>query len=96
MPSGVGRSGSAPAASSERTQRVQPERAAYKSAVNPPTGRYCARGSDVIWLSQSFADARASSYAYYAVTTRAARANPRVAAFVAWMMAEVQPQESES
>ena len=44
-------------------------------------------------LVRPFADARASSYAYYAVTTRAARANPRVAAFIAWMMAEVQPAE---
>jgi len=59
MPSGVGLSMSAPAATSDRTQRVQPERAAYTSAVNPPTGRYCARGSEVICESQSFAEARA-------------------------------------
>ena len=58
MPSGVGLSMSAPAASSERTQRVQPERAAYSSTVSPPTGRYCARGSAVICESQSLAEAR--------------------------------------
>jgi LysR family transcriptional regulator, glycine cleavage system transcriptional activator len=47
-------------------------------------------------LVRPFADARPSSYAYYAVTTRAARANPRVAAFIAWVTAEVQPAEIES
>lgn len=46
-------------------------------------------------LVRPFADARASSYAYYAVTTRAARANPRVAAFIAWVMAEARPIELE-
>jgi LysR family glycine cleavage system transcriptional activator len=46
-------------------------------------------------LVRPFADARASSYAYYAVTTHAARANPRVAAFIAWMMAEVRPATEE-
>jgi LysR family glycine cleavage system transcriptional activator len=44
-------------------------------------------------LVRPFADARTSSYAYYAVTTRAARANPRVAAFVAWLIAEVRLAE---
>ncbi len=58
---------SAPAASSERTQRVQPERAAYRSAVKPPTGRYCARGSDVICESQSLADARTFTSAPWSI-----------------------------
>lgn len=47
-------------------------------------------------LVRPFAAARASSYAYYAVTTRAARANPRVAAFIAWVMAELQPADTET
>jgi len=46
-------------------------------------------------LVRPFAVARSSSYAYYAVTTRAARANPRVAAFIAWVMAEMRPVEVE-
>ena len=44
-------------------------------------------------LVRPLADARSSSYAYYAVTTRSARANPRVAAFIAWVTAEAAPQE---
>jgi LysR family glycine cleavage system transcriptional activator len=47
-------------------------------------------------LVRPFADARSSSYAYYAVTTRTARANPRVAAFIAWVTAETAPQEIET
>ena len=47
-------------------------------------------------LVRPFAVARSSSYAYYAVTTRAARANPRVAAFIAWVTAEMRPAEIES
>jgi LysR family glycine cleavage system transcriptional activator len=47
-------------------------------------------------LVRPFAAARSSSYAYYAVTTRTARADPRVAAFIAWLIAETRPQESES
>ena len=46
-------------------------------------------------LVRPFADARSSSYAYYAVTTRTARANPRVAAFIAWVIAQIEPQEAE-
>jgi LysR family glycine cleavage system transcriptional activator len=46
-------------------------------------------------LVRPFAAARASSYAYYAVTTGAARANPRVAAFVAWVGAEMRPVQME-
>jgi LysR family glycine cleavage system transcriptional activator len=42
-------------------------------------------------LVRPFAMSRASSYAYYAVTTKAARANPRVAAFIAWMVVETRP-----
>jgi len=42
-------------------------------------------------LVRPFAVSRPSSYAYYAVTTRAARANPRVTAFIAWLVAETQP-----
>jgi hypothetical protein len=30
------------------------------------------------------------------VTTRAARANPRVAAFIAWLIAEIRPAEPEA
>jgi LysR family glycine cleavage system transcriptional activator len=47
-------------------------------------------------LVRPFAASRSSSYAYYAVTTRAAPANPRVAAFIAWVMAEMQPVEVET
>ena len=47
VPSGFGRSMSAPASRIARTQRVQPERAAKISGVKPPVGRYWARGSDV-------------------------------------------------
>lgn len=46
-------------------------------------------------LVRPFALSRPSSYAYYAVTTKAARGNPRVAAFIAWLLAETRP-ESES
>jgi LysR family transcriptional regulator, glycine cleavage system transcriptional activator len=46
-------------------------------------------------LVRPFADARSSSYAYYAVTTRAARANPRAAAFIAWATEETAAQEIE-
>jgi LysR family glycine cleavage system transcriptional activator len=41
-------------------------------------------------LVRPFAIARPSSYAYYAVTTKAARGNARVAAFIAWLVAETQ------
>jgi hypothetical protein len=58
---------SAPAASIARTQRVQPERAAYSSGVSPPVGRYCARGSDVIWASHVFAFARTRTSAPWAI-----------------------------
>lgn len=47
-------------------------------------------------LVRPFAVARPSSYAYYAVTTRSARANPRVGAFIAWVAAEMQPIEAEA
>ena len=47
-------------------------------------------------LVRPFAAARPSSYAYYAVTTRTARANPRVAAFIAWLLAEARPEETEA
>lgn len=43
-------------------------------------------------LVRPFAVSRPSSYAYYAVTTQAARANPRVAAFIAWLVAETRPE----
>jgi len=46
-------------------------------------------------LVRPFAVSRPSSYAYYAVTTKPARGNPRVAAFIAWLLAETRP-ESES
>ncbi|HNB28673.1 MAG TPA: transcriptional regulator GcvA [Alphaproteobacteria bacterium] len=42
-------------------------------------------------LVRPFAVTRQSSYAYYAVTTKAARGNPRVAAFIAWLLAEIRP-----
>jgi LysR family glycine cleavage system transcriptional activator len=47
-------------------------------------------------LVRPFAAARPSSYAYYAVTTRTARANPRVVAFIAWLIAEARPEEAEA
>src|SRR6187402_811374 len=62
-PSGVGRSMSAPAFSSDFTHSRQPERVAYRSGVSPPLGRYCARGSEVTWLPQSFTAARTSTSA---------------------------------
>ncbi|MNC90523.1 DNA-binding transcriptional activator GcvA [compost metagenome] len=43
-------------------------------------------------LVRPFAMSRASSYAYYAVTTKAARGNPRVAAFIAWLVAETRSE----
>jgi LysR family glycine cleavage system transcriptional activator len=43
-------------------------------------------------LVRPFAVTRQSSYAYYAVTTRAARGNPRVAACIAWLSAELRPE----
>ncbi len=43
-------------------------------------------------LVRPFAMSRASSYAYYAVTTKPARANPRVAAFIAWLVAEARSE----
>ena len=43
-------------------------------------------------LVRPLAIARPSSYAYYAVTTKAARANPRVAAFITWLIAETRPE----
>lgn len=46
-------------------------------------------------LVRPFAVAHPSSYAYYAVTTKPARANPRVAAFIAWLVAETRA-ESDS
>ena len=42
-------------------------------------------------LVRPFAVSRPSSYAYYAVTTKPARGNPRVAAFIAWLLAESRP-----
>lgn len=47
-------------------------------------------------LVRPFAATQLSSYAYYAVTTRTQRANPRVAAFIAWLVAEARPEETES
>lgn len=46
-------------------------------------------------LVRPFAAAHLSSYAYYAVTTHSARANPRVAAFIAWLVAAARPAEAE-
>lgn len=43
-------------------------------------------------LVRPFAVSHPSSYAYYAVTTKPARANPRVAAFIAWLLAAVRPE----
>lgn len=43
-------------------------------------------------LVRPFAVSRPSSYAYYAVTTKAARGNPRVAAFIAWLLAALRPE----
>ena len=58
MPSGFGRSLSAPAASIAATHPRHPARAAYKSGVNPPVGRYWTRGSLLNCVGQSFAYAR--------------------------------------
>jgi hypothetical protein len=44
---------SAPASRIAFTQSRHPARAAYRSDVSPPVGRYCTRGSFVIWFSQS-------------------------------------------
>lgn len=45
-------------------------------------------------LVRPLAMARPSSYAYYAVTTKPARANPRVAAFIAWLVAETRARDA--
>ena len=58
MPSGFGRSTSAPASSIVFTQPRHPARAAYSSGVRPPVGRYCTRGSLLICVGQSVDRAR--------------------------------------
>ena len=45
-------------------------------------------------LVRPFAISRQSSYAYYAVSTKPARDNPRVAAFIAWLVAEMRPDSA--
>ena len=47
-------------------------------------------------LVRPFAISRQSSYAYYAVSTKPARDNPRVAAFIAWLVAEMRPDSAAS
>src|SRR5688500_11655636 len=60
---------SAPALTSRSTQSTHPSRAANSSGVNPPAGRYTARGSPVTWRSQSLTMERALTSAPLAISS---------------------------